>query len=69
VFCLHLAENAVHAAMSGRTDMIVGHWNGHFTHVPIALAIRERRKIDPFGQLWQSVLGVTRQELYWNGDE
>lgn len=65
VFCLHLAENAVHAAMSGRTNMVVGHWQGHFTHVPIALATHERRKLDPAGQLWQSVLGVTGQSRYW----
>lgn len=59
VFCLHLAENAVHAAMAGRTDMVVGHWHGHFTHVPIALATARRRTIDTKGQLWQSVLGAT----------
>lgn len=68
VFCLHLAENAVHAAMSGRTNMVVGHWQGQFTHVPIALATRERRVIDPNGQIWQSVQAVTRQERYWDGD-
>ena len=65
VYCLHLAENAAHAAMSGRTDMVVGHWHGCFTHVPVELATRERRKIDPSGQLWQSVLRVTRQQRYW----
>ncbi len=65
VFCLHLAENVVHAAMAGRTNMVVGYWNGQFVHVPIALATRERRKINPLGQLWQSVLGVTRQE-HWS---
>jgi 6-phosphofructokinase 1 len=59
VFCLHLAENAVHAAMSGRTDMVVGHWHGRFTHVPIALATARRRTIDTKGQLWQSLLGAT----------
>ncbi len=59
VFCLHLAENAVHAAMSGRTDMVVGHWHGRFTHVPISLATARRRTIDTTGQLWQSVLGAT----------
>jgi 6-phosphofructokinase 1 len=55
VFCLHLAENAVHAAMAGRTNMVVGHWHGRFTHVPIALAVQRRRKLDPDGQIWKSV--------------
>ena len=55
VFCTMLAQNAVHAAMSGRTDMVVGHWHDAFTHVPISLAISNRKKIDVNGQLWNSV--------------
>ena len=64
VFCLHLAQNAVHMAMAGMTDVVVGDWHNHFVAVPIALAVRDRRKIDPRDQLWQSVLMVTRQEEY-----
>ncbi|MBO4646542.1 MAG: ATP-dependent 6-phosphofructokinase [Lentisphaeria bacterium] len=55
VFCLLLAQNAVHAAMAGKTDMLVGHWSDTFTHVPIEMAIRERKKIDPNGSLWRCV--------------
>ena len=55
VFCLLLAQNAVHAAMSGRTDMVIGHWSDTFTHVPIAIATSKRKKIDPTGTLWRSV--------------
>lgn len=55
VFCYLLAQSAVHAAMAGRTDMVVGHWSDNFTHVPIAMAVRERKKIDPEGPLWRSV--------------
>ena len=65
IFCLHLAQNAVHAAMAGMTNTVIGHWNGHFTCVPIDLAVSSRRRIDPQGQLWQSVLEVTRQEELW----
>ncbi|NOY82468.1 MAG: ATP-dependent 6-phosphofructokinase [Kiritimatiellaeota bacterium] len=65
IFCLHLAENAVHAAMAGRTNVVIGHWHERFTHVPIELAVRQRRKINPRGQLWQSVLAVNRQSEYW----
>ncbi len=65
IFCLHLAENAVHAAMAGRTNVVIGHWHERFTHVPIDLAVRQRRKINPRGQLWQSVLAVNRQSEYW----
>ena len=59
VFCMMLAQNAVHAAMAGRTDIVIGHWNDHFTHVPIALATRERKKIDLHGPLWNGVKSIT----------
>jgi 6-phosphofructokinase 1 len=60
-FCLLLGHNAAHAGMSGRTDMVVGFWNHQFTHVPIALAVSRRKKIDPEGALWSSVLASTGQ--------
>jgi 6-phosphofructokinase 1 len=60
-FCLLLGHNAVHAGMSGRTGMVVGFWNHQFTHVPISLAVSSRKKIDPDGSLWSSVLASTGQ--------
>lgn len=66
IFCLHLAQNAVHAAMAGRTSMVAGYWHGQFTHVPISLATHKQRRIDPQAQLWQSVLQVTAQSSYWS---
>lgn len=59
VFCAMLAQNAVHAAMAGRTDTIIGHWGSHFTHVPIPLATRERKKINLDSPLWTSVKATT----------
>ena len=55
VFCSLLAQSAVHAAMSGRTDMMVGHWAGEFTHVPIPLTTSSRKKVDLEGPLWNGV--------------
>lgn len=60
-FCLLLGHNAVHAGMAGRTGMIVGFWNHQFTHVPTPLAVSERKKIDPEGWLWSSILASTGQ--------
>ena len=60
-FCLLLGHSAVHAGMSGRTNMLVGFWNHQFTHVPISLAASKRKKIDPEGALWSSVLASTGQ--------
>ncbi|HJV66949.1 MAG TPA: ATP-dependent 6-phosphofructokinase [Geomonas sp.] len=59
--CLLLGQNAVHAGMAGRTNMVVGFWNHQFTHVPIGMATRLRKKIDPQGWLWSSVLAATGQ--------
>lgn len=59
--CLLLGQNAVHAAMSGRTSMVVGFWNHQFTHVPISLATSVRKKIDPDSWFWNSVLASTGQ--------
>lgn len=61
VFCFRLAENAVHAAMAGKTGMVVGQWNGHFVHIPMKKATDTRKKIDPLESLWQSVLDNTGQ--------
>ncbi len=60
-FCLLLGHSAVHAGMTGRTNMVVSFWNHHFTHVPISLAVSQRKKIDPQGILWSSVIASTGQ--------
>jgi 6-phosphofructokinase 1 len=61
VLCFQLSENAVHAAMSGRTGMVVGIWNGHFVHIPMKISVKGRKQIDTSGLLWQSVLDNTGQ--------
>lgn len=60
-FCNLLAQNAVHAAMAGKTDFVVGNWNTLFTLLPIALATERRKKIDINGELWWNVLEATGQ--------
>jgi len=60
-FCLLLGQNAVHAGMAGRTNIVVGFWANEFTHVPIRMATSKRKKVDPEGWVWNSVLTVTGQ--------
>jgi 6-phosphofructokinase 1 len=60
-FCLLLGHNAVHAAMAGRTNLVVGNWRGQFTHVPIRAAVAQRKQIDVDGWLWNAVLASTGQ--------
>jgi 6-phosphofructokinase 1 len=61
-FCVMLGQNAVHAGMSGRTNMVVGYWNQYFVHIPTSLTVLERKKVDPNGHLWQTVLEITGQK-------
>lgn len=61
VFCTRLAHNAVHAAMSGRTRMVVSRWQTRWVNVPMDLAIRQRNCVDPNGDLWMTVLESTGQ--------
>jgi len=60
-FCNLLAQNAVHAAMAGKTDFVVGYWSNLFTLIPIPLATSQRKKIDIHGELWWHVLEATGQ--------
>ncbi|UCH09976.1 MAG: ATP-dependent 6-phosphofructokinase [Fidelibacterota bacterium] len=61
VFCGMLAEHAIHAAMSGRTRLIIGRWNARFVHLPMDIIQAGRKQIDPNEALWQSVLLSTGQ--------
>ncbi len=63
VYCVRLAQAAVHAAMSGHTEMVVGRWRRRFVHIPMALAVSKRNQVDPHGDLWMSVLEATRQPV------
>jgi len=61
VFCNFLGRNSVHAGLSGRTDMLIGHWNNQFVHVPMKLIADKRKKVNPRGSLWRSTLEATGQ--------
>jgi 6-phosphofructokinase 1 len=62
-YCLVLGQHAVHAAMAGRTNILVGWWNQRFVHVPIPLAVRTPRRLDPAGEEWQRVLEATGEPV------
>lgn len=65
VFCATLGQHAVHAAMAGKTGMMIGYAHGRFTHVPLtALSLGEKR-LDINGPLWSSVLSGTGQPATW----
>jgi 6-phosphofructokinase 1 len=62
-FCNLLAQNAVHAALAGKTDFVTGFWNNQFTLIPIEMVVAKRKKIDVEGELWWNVLEATGQPI------
>jgi len=65
VYCSRLAQHAVHAAMAGKTATLIGRWHGSYVHIPIDMVTHGRRKVDPNGELWQSVLESTGQPAHF----
>lgn len=61
VFCNFLGRNAVHAGMAGKTNLLIGHWNNFFVHVPMKTVAGKRKQINPTGTLWRSALEATGQ--------
>jgi 6-phosphofructokinase 1 len=55
------ARLAVHAAMAGRTEMVLCFCRGGFAHVPSQLLTSTRKKMPLDGPLWRGVLAATGQ--------
>jgi 6-phosphofructokinase 1 len=66
VYCGFLGRDAVHAGIAGKTNMIMGHWNNFFVHVPMPMAAGKRKRVNPNGKLWQTVLEATGQGTLTN---
>jgi len=56
-------RQAIHAAMAGRTDMVVCLSHGHFVHVPSRLVTSSKRKVRLDSILWRAMLASTGQPL------
>lgn len=61
VYCLRLGQAAVHAAMAGKTGIVVARWHGTYVHLPTAVATSARRTVDPTKDVWLAVLESTGQ--------
>ena len=61
LYCGFLGQHAVHAAMSGKTGMVVARIMDKFVHLPLELVTRQRRTLSRRSDLWQSVLETTGQ--------
>jgi 6-phosphofructokinase 1 len=68
VYCGRLGANAVHAAMAGKTKMLIGLVNNNLVHIPTALATAQRKTVDPESALWRDVVGATGQPALMTGN-
>lgn len=63
IFCARMAQNAVHAAMAGKTEMLIGYWNEMMTHIPFSALTGQTKRINPLGTLWFNVMETTMQTI------
>jgi len=61
ILCDQYARNAVHAAMAGKTGLVIGLLHDHFIHVPIEMLAKQVKRVDPNGSIWHAVLATTGQ--------
>ncbi|HUX14330.1 MAG TPA: ATP-dependent 6-phosphofructokinase, partial [Spirochaetia bacterium] len=61
VYCSRLGTNAVHAAMAGKTRILISLVNNTFVHVPIDICVARRARVDPESSLWRDVIEATSQ--------
>ncbi|HAS51656.1 MAG TPA: diphosphate--fructose-6-phosphate 1-phosphotransferase, partial [Gammaproteobacteria bacterium] len=63
IMCDFFARNAVHAAMAGKTGLVIGLLHDIFIHVPIELLVSQKKRLDLNGLIWRAVLAATGQTL------
>jgi len=61
VLCDLFARNAVHAAMAGKTGLVIGFLHDRFIHVPIELLTSRKKCMDLDGLAWNAALAATGQ--------
>ena len=64
IYCSRLGAHAVHAAMAGKTKILIGLVNNTFVHLPIKIAVTSRKYVDQESSLWRDVLENTRQPVH-----
>jgi 6-phosphofructokinase 1 len=61
ILCDLFARHAVHAAMAGKTGLIIGFLHEKFIHVPVELLTSRRKPMDTSALGWSAVLASTGQ--------
>ena len=68
IYCERLGNNAVHAAMAGKTKCVIGLVHDKFVHLPISAVTAHRNAVDPEGSLWRDTLDATGQPILMVND-
>ena len=61
IYCSRLGIAAVHAAMAGKTKLIIGLVNNKYVHIPTREVVSRRNKVDPESNLWRDTLEAAHQ--------
>jgi 6-phosphofructokinase 1 len=61
LLCDRMGRHAVHAAMAGKTGLVISYLNGQFVHVPIDMIVSGGKRVNLEGELWRAVLSSTGQ--------
>ena len=61
ILCDLFGRHAAHAAMAGKTGLVIGYLHDKFIHVPIELLTSRKKRLDPDGFAWSAVLAATGQ--------
>lgn len=68
IYCERLGNNAVHAAMAGKTKLVIGLVHDKYVHLPIKAVTAHRNAVDPEGSLWRDTLDATGQPMMMVND-
>ncbi|MFI3258228.1 MAG: 6-phosphofructokinase, partial [Spirochaetales bacterium] len=63
LYCERLGNNAAHAAMAGKTKLLIGLLHNKYIHIPTGLATQQRNKVNPEGSMWRDVIDATGQPI------
>ncbi len=61
IYCGFLGQYAVHAAMAGKTGIMISNINEQFVHIPLKEAVKRRKQVNLHSRFWLSVLESTGQ--------
>jgi len=67
ILCDQLARRAADAALAGKTDLVVASVHDVFVHLPLESVTGNKRRLDPDGEPWRSVLASTGQAPRFGG--